>query len=759
MPIQNTDFLVVNRAGVDYRTPASDIVTIIDDNVNDGILTIKDSNGNVLGTFSANQKNNTLVEISASTGTGGGSYNDLTDKPTIGDGTLTINNSDGSSAAVFTANQETSTTLTLPPGFSGSWNDLTDKPAIGDGAFTINDSSGGLLATFTANQVGPTAFNLPAGFSGSWNDLTDKPTVFPPDNSQVAIALDDLTDVTAAGNEGDYLTKAADGSHVFTALTVPPALQPKGYIDVASAAPASPVHGDLHQQKSDAGNPSEVAVATWVGIVGDTVLEGQYILFATDDTWHLSGQSTPTQVQSNWTETDASSAAYIQNKPDINDGTLTINDSDGNLVATFTANQAADTTLALPAGFSGDYDDLINKPAINDGTLTIKASDNNTVVATFTANQASGSEFSLPVVSDGILTVKNEAGDVVSTFSANQSSGSEFTLPTVNDGKLTFKDSNGVVIAEFTANSVIDAEISIPEEFGGTWDDLANKPTIGDGALTIKDSGGTEVASFTANQTGDTEVTLPAGFSGSWNDLTDKPTEFPAEPIALDDLSDVAATGNEGDILVKKADGTHHFVAPIDIPAAINTKGVVDVALAAAGQTDPVAAGDLYVQHKTDNTGGDVVAEASWTGIAGETVTEGQYVLYGTDNEWHIAGTSSTGDIYTHYYQETDPVNPAEGEYWFNPSTDVYSVYSNNAWFQLNSGIEPGAGLLKILDSDGAVLGTFSANQTTGDDVEITVPHIIEEAPDDGNLYTRKGADNSWVRGLPYDISTLPALA
>ena len=762
MPIQSSDFLVVNRGGIDYKTPASDLGSIINTSVGNGILTIKDDQGTVLGTFKANQAGNTIIAISG--GSGGGSWDDLTDKPTIGDGTLNINNADGTSAGVFTANQEATTTVTLPAGFNGSWNDLDDKPTIGDGAFVINDSSGAALATFTANQVGDTSLNLPAGFSGSWNDLTDKPTVFPPDNSQVAIALDDLTDVTAAGNPGDYLTKAADGSHAFTAPTVPPALQPKGYIDVASAAPASPVYGDLYQQKSAASNDSEVATATWSGIVGETTLEGQYILFATDDLWHLSGNSTPTQVQSDWNNTDSGSAAFIANKPDINDGTLTINDSDNNEVATFTANQSGDTTFSLPAGFSGDYDDLINKPAINDGVLTIKASDNTTTVASFTANQAGNSSFSLPVVGDGTLTVKDESGAAVSTFTANQTGDSEFTLPTVNAGVLTVKNADGSVQETFSANQLGAKEVVLPLGFSGIYDDLANKPTIGDGILTINDSDGTQVATFTANTEDNVIVALPAGFSGSWNDLADKPTEFPAEPIALDDLSDVVAAGNEGDVLVKKADGSHHFVAPIDIPSAINAKGVVDVELAAAAQTDPVAAGDLYIQHKTDNSGNDVVAEATWTGIEGVTVREGQYVLYGTDSKWHIAGQTDT-DITVHYYQETEPTQPQKGEYWFNPLTDVYAVYRENAWLQLNGGSsggggsEPGAGLLEILDSNGATVGTFSANQATGDDVAITLPHVIEEAPGDDNLYTRKGADNSWARGLPYDISTLPALS
>ncbi len=739
MPIQSTDFLVVNRGGIDYKTPATDLSSIINSTVGNGLLTIKDADGNTLGTFAANQSGNTDVTVSGSGG--GGSWNDITDKPTIGDGTLTIKDSDGNSIGTFTANQVGTSDITLPAVFSGSWNDLNDKPTIGDGTLTIKDSGGTSIGTFTANQVGVSDITLPAGFTGSWNDLTDKPTVFPPDNNQVAIALDDLTDVTAAGNAGDYLTKAADGTHVFTSFTVPPALTPKGYIDVASPAPADPEYGDLYQQKSAAGNDSEVAVATWVGIVGETVLEGQYILFASDDQWHLSGQSTPTQVQSDWNETDASSAAYILNKPTIGDGTLTIKDSGGTSIGTFTANQTGTSDITLPAPFSGNYNDLTNKPDINDGTLTIKDS-TGTSLGTFTANQAGTSDISLPA-----------------TFSGNYNDLTN--KPTIGDGTLTIKDSTGTSLGTFTANQVGTSDISLPATFSGNYNDLTNKPTIGDGTLTIKDSDGNSVGTFTANQEAGTEVNLPAGFSGSWNDLSDKPATFPPEPIALDDLTDVTAAGNEGDVLVKKADGSHHFVAPIEIPSVINAKGTIDVELPAAAQTDPVTAGDLYIQHKTDDSGDDVVAEATWTGIEGETVREGQYVLYGSDNKWHIAGQTDT-DITVHYYQETEPSDPSKGEYWFNPLTDIYAIYRENDWLQLNAGSEggsePGNGKLEILDSNGATVGEFSANQATGTDTQITLPHIIEEAPGDGNLYTRKGSDNNWVRGLPYDISTLPAL-
>ena len=69
-------------------------------------------------------------------------------------------------------------------------------------------------------------------------------------------------------------------------------------------------------------------------------------------------------VQANWTESDSSSDAYIQNKPNL-------------------------ATVAT----TGSYNDLINKPTIptvNDGTLNIKK--NGSSIATFTANQSGNTD-------------------------------------------------------------------------------------------------------------------------------------------------------------------------------------------------------------------------------------------------------------------------------------------------------------------------------------------------------------------------------
>jgi len=359
MAIVGSDFLVVNRGGIDYKAPVIELETIIDSHIGDGTLLIKDSDGNTVGTF--------------------------------------------------TANQESETTVILPKGFTGSWNDLQDKPVIGDAALTIKDSTGTPLATFTANAEDDVEVLLPETFSGEWGDLTGKPNVFPPDNSLVDISLDDLNDVTAAGNEGDYLVKLADGTHGFTALPTPPSLNPMGYIDVSEPAPANPSVGDFYQQhRVDLGDA--VASANFIGIVGETAVEGQAVLYGADNQWHLGTSGTPAQKQSDWNQSDVNEVDYIKNKPVIGGGVIELIDDTTNLlIGDINVNQENNEVIRIPT-FSGDYADLTNKPDIGDGSIQVNAGSGLTASGdNATANQAGNTIRTISLNSGNGLTIN--AGD------------------------------------------------------------------------------------------------------------------------------------------------------------------------------------------------------------------------------------------------------------------------------------------------------------------------------------------------------------
>lgn len=260
---------------------------------------------------------------------------------------------------------------------------------------------------------------------------------------------------------GEFTTnQAGDATITLPQVVIPESLHPKGFINVQDPAPANPEHGDIYVQH-DALNPvDKTADASFVGLAGQVIAEGVFVVFGVDDKWHAGGQANQIQTQADWAETDQTEASFIKNKPGIpqpndgaikieagngiiatgdnassdqagdttrtisakvaggltingdgsiiidpafdlngnvtapNDGTLTIQDFEGNNVWTFTADQASDTSVTLPKGFSGDYDDLTNKPAIGNGELTLTDPTGNTKIK-FSANQAGNQEASV----------------------------------------------------------------------------------------------------------------------------------------------------------------------------------------------------------------------------------------------------------------------------------------------------------------------------------------------------------------------------
>ena len=225
------------------------------------------------------------------------------------------------------------------------------------------------------------------------------------------LKLDDLTDCAVPSpKDGQQLTfrngqwVAEDNAFSEQAVHF------MGFVNVEDDAAPTGVGnvkpGDTYiQHKVD--ETEATANSTWTGIGGEQVAEGQYVMYGADSKWHK-GKTVESvdQIQSDWTEGDVSSPAFIKNKPDIQadidasigNGKLRIQDANGVELGTFEANQSNDEVVTLPATFSGDYNDLDNKPTppvVNDGRLNIKDSDGNTV-GTFTANQATTTDVNLP---------------------------------------------------------------------------------------------------------------------------------------------------------------------------------------------------------------------------------------------------------------------------------------------------------------------------------------------------------------------------
>ena len=188
----------------------------------------------------------------------------------------------------------------------------------------------------------------------------------------------------------------------------------------------------------------------------------------------------------------------LTNKPEIGNGKITIALSDTVGIGSFKTNQKGDQRITLPrySTFSGDYNDLTNKPAAgaapNDGKLTIKNSDGSEA-GSFTANQAGNTDITLPAgPNDGKLTIKNSDGSEAGSFTANQAGNTEITLPaggfsgdyedltnkpTIGNGTLIIYDGDRNQLGEFKANqddyTFIDLpKIKFPKQFtknDGAW--------------------------------------------------------------------------------------------------------------------------------------------------------------------------------------------------------------------------------------------------------------------------------------------------
>ncbi len=155
--------------------------------------------------------------------------------------------------------------------------------------------------------------------------------------------------------------------------------------------------------------------------------------------------------------------------------------------------------VKLPAGFSGDYNDLTNKPTLFSGNY----------------NDLSNKP-TIPTVPTNVSAFTNDAGYLTS-----------------------FTESQILSISHDTVFLTGGSFVKLPAGFSGNYNDLSNKPTIPTVPTNVSafanDAG--YLTSFTESQilsishdtvflTGGSFVKLPAGFSGDYNDLTNKPTLF-----------------------------------------------------------------------------------------------------------------------------------------------------------------------------------------------------------------------------------------
>ena len=260
-----------------------------------------------------------------------GSYNDLSDKPTIStvnDGTLTIQKN-GTNVTTFTANQSTAATanITVPVNTSDLVNDSgfitsSSLPTVNNGTLTIQ-KNGTDVTTFTANQSTNATANI-----------------------TVPTAVSELT------NDSGYLTSSSnlDASKLTS-----------GTVDIARLP-----QGALERLIKVANEAARYALTIADVQLGDTVQQlDTGIMYIVTDADHLDSAAGYTEYTAGtaasvpWSGVTgkptfaavATSGAYSDltgtpTIPTVNNATLTIQQNGSN-VATFTANASSDVTCNI----------------------------------------------------------------------------------------------------------------------------------------------------------------------------------------------------------------------------------------------------------------------------------------------------------------------------------------------------------------------------------------------------------------------------
>lgn len=200
-----------------------------------------------------------------------GSYNDLTNKPTIPSKTSDLTNDSGFIDAetdpVFTnsvAHEITSTDITNwnnKSTFSGNYNDLTNKPTIPDELSDLSDDSTHRLVTDTEKST----WNAKSDFSGSYNDLSNKPNI----PTKTSDLTNDSGFVTSNYHDSTKQDTLVSGENIKTINGVP--VLGSGNIEISSGGQGVPTGGTTGQiltKKSDTDYDTE-----WADINGQVLYD------------------------------------------------------------------------------------------------------------------------------------------------------------------------------------------------------------------------------------------------------------------------------------------------------------------------------------------------------------------------------------------------------------------------------------------------------------------------------------------------------
>ena len=286
---------VPNTRTINSKALSSDITLTLDDvadgtnrsipTVNNSTITIKKTSSDTGDSFTTNASSGKTINLGLATVATSGSYNDLSSKPTIptvNDTTITIKKNSDDTGDTFTTNAASTKTINLglhTVATSGSYNDLSNKPTIptvNNATLTIQ-KNGTTVNTFTANASSNVTANITVPIESISVDGTTQTIT----NKNVDLHIPD--DISAIETIGSFYRNNVNGSGT---ITLTPSLC-QGQFPTISVAGTYKVRVRMYSSTASYsltvrhGSSNTYTLTSSSGVIDDT----RSLTLASGDTW------------------------------------------------------------------------------------------------------------------------------------------------------------------------------------------------------------------------------------------------------------------------------------------------------------------------------------------------------------------------------------------------------------------------------------------------------------------------------------------
>lgn len=500
--------------------------------------------------------------------------------------------------------------------FSGSYNDLTNKPTIP--AAQVNSDWNATTGVAKINNK-PTLATVAT--SGSYNDLSNKPTI-PTKTSELTNNSNFVADSSYVHTDNNYTTAEktklsgiasgaeanvqSDWNQTTTTaddfIKNKPSSMPASDVSAWAKASTKPSYnfGEIGAGVATIGNGNANFGIKWR--TQDTWLSGVYYNTSGDESVIFANENTRTSWMFAYTDMDTYPAwTTLTPSMQIKNGKVTINklipnneQASYNLDVNGTAN--ATTIYENGTALSSKYAAKSDIPTVNNGTLTIQK--NGTNVQTFTANQSTNATANITVptalsdltadathrlVSDTEKSTWNGKAtttDITNAINALDvssvgGSGKYISAISETDGKISATATNMPTIPSFPLSAANGGtgKTSLNDAANALMNSLTegtSDPTDNDYYISQYASGGTSTTTYHRRPVSKLwnyikSKLATVATSGSYNDLSNKPT--------------IPAAANNGTLTIQKngtnvqtftANQSSNVTANITVPTKVS---------------------------------------------------------------------------------------------------------------------------------------------------------------------------------------------